>query len=201
MITPLAPPVRADLAPPCGTASRARGKRLHFLRDHGIKEPRPLRDDVHPDGFAYLQGNGKLRTELANMAYENTVLIAKAAIKLHIAVTIENPANSLMWKTSPFVKLFADNPELVFFSLFTIVHMEVHVTNLAVLQQTCHGFNHLSFAVTDSIRMHHGHPPLLPEKFITLRILKLHIQKFYVNDCFNCFGQSFGAWCFGDGDP
>ena len=88
------------LAPPCGTASRARGKRLHFLKSLGIKEPRPLRDDVHPDGFSYLQGSDKLRTELANLLYENTVRIAQAAIELHIAVTIENPANSLMWKTS-----------------------------------------------------------------------------------------------------
>ena len=110
------------LAPPCGTASRARGKRLRFLKDHGIKEPRPLRDDVHPDGFAHLQGSDKLRTELANLLYENTVRIAQAAIEMHIAVTIENPANSLMWKTSPFVNLFREHPELKFVSFHNCAH-------------------------------------------------------------------------------
>ena len=110
------------LAPPCGTASRARGKRLHFLKSLGIKEPRPLRDDVHPDGFSYLQGSDKIRTELANLLYENTVRIAQAAIELHIAVTIENPADSLMWKTSPFVKLFQDFSELHFVTFHNCAH-------------------------------------------------------------------------------
>ena len=67
------------LAPPCGTASRARGKRLRFLKAHNIKEPRPLRDDDHPDGFQWLQGSDKLRTEAANLLYETTVLIARTA--------------------------------------------------------------------------------------------------------------------------
>ena len=109
-------------APPCGTASRARGKRLRFLKDHGIKEPRPLRDDVHPDGFAHLQGSDKLRTELANLLYENTVRIAQAAIEMHVAVTIENPTNSLMWKTSPFVNLFSEHPELTFVTFHNCAH-------------------------------------------------------------------------------
>ena len=100
------------LAPPCGTASRARGKRLHFLKALNIKEPRPLRDDTFPDGFPWLQGSDKIRTEVANLLYEHTVLIAQTAIRLQIAVTIENPANSLMWKTSPFVQLFEQFPEL-----------------------------------------------------------------------------------------
>ena len=45
------------MAPPCGIASRARGKRLRFLKDHGTKEPRPLRGDNHPDGFSWLVGS------------------------------------------------------------------------------------------------------------------------------------------------
>ena len=94
------------LAPPCGTASRARGKRLPFLRRHGIKEPQPLRSDDFPDCFSWLQGSDKLRTEMANLLYEHTVEIVQAAIELGIAVCIENPSNSIMWKTSPFVHLF-----------------------------------------------------------------------------------------------
>ena len=53
------------MAPPCGTASRARGKRLRFLKALNIKEPKPLRDDHHPDGYPWLKGTDKLRTEAA----------------------------------------------------------------------------------------------------------------------------------------
>ena len=55
------------LAPPCRTASRARGKRLKFLQSHNIKEPMPLRDDQFPNGFSWLSGSDKIRTELANL--------------------------------------------------------------------------------------------------------------------------------------
>ena len=68
------------LAPPCGTASRARGKRLRFSKALNIKEPRHLRDDSYPDGFPWLQGSDKIRTEAANLVHEHTVLIAQTAI-------------------------------------------------------------------------------------------------------------------------
>eukprot|EP00435_Cladocopium_sp_Y103_P045630 s145_g13.t1 len=110
------------LAPPCGTTSRARGKRLRFLRALNIKEPRPLRDDLHPDGFHWLSGSDKLRTEAANLLYEHTVLIARTAIELHIAITIDNPANSLMWKTTPFVSLFSMFPQLKFVVFHNCAH-------------------------------------------------------------------------------
>ena len=84
------------MAPPCGTASRARGKRLTFLRAHHIKEPMPLRDESFPDGFHWLSGSDKVRTEVANILYENTVLIARTANEFAIAFCIENPSNSLM---------------------------------------------------------------------------------------------------------
>ena len=67
------------MAPPCGTASRARGKRLKFLHRHNIKEPMPLRDDKFPDGFHWLSGSDKVRTEAANLLYANTVRIAQTA--------------------------------------------------------------------------------------------------------------------------
>ena len=110
------------MAPPCGTASRARGKRLKFLRSHNIKEPMPLRDDRFPDGFHWLSGSDKLRTEAANILYENTVLIAQTAIDLSIAICIENPSNSLMWKTSPFQRFFATNPNLSFINFHNCAH-------------------------------------------------------------------------------
>ena len=178
------------LAPPCGTASRARGKRLHFLRALNIKEPRPLRDDSFPDGFPWLQGSDKIRTEVANLLYEHTVLIAQTAIRLQIAVTIENPANSLMWKTSPFVQLFEQFPELKHV-LFTTVHTEVYETSSPVLQPTFLGLILWPCFVTSNIHTLHGHRRSLPAKFITLHILKLHIQKF----CASVLCQLFWLKC------
>ena len=110
------------MAPPCGTASRARGKRLRFLKALNIKEPKPLRDDHHPDGYPWLKGTDKLRTEAANLLYETTVLIAQVAIECNIAITIENPANSLMWKTSPFKSLFHSFPQLKYITFHNCAH-------------------------------------------------------------------------------
>ena len=110
------------MAPPCGTASRARGKRLRFLKSLGIKEPRPLRDDNHPNGFPWLKGTDKVRTEAANLLYETTVLIAQVAIECNIAITIENPANSLMWKTAAFIFLFNTYPQLKFVTFHNCAH-------------------------------------------------------------------------------
>ena len=110
------------MAPPCGTASRARGKRLKFLHKHNIKEPMPLRDEQFPDGFPWLSGSDKLRTEAANILYSNTVLIAQTAIELSIAICIENPSNSLMWKTSPFQLFFESFPHLRFINFHNCAH-------------------------------------------------------------------------------
>ena len=110
------------MAPPCGTASRARGKRLKFLHKHNIKEPMPLRDEQFPDGFPWLSGSDKLRTEAANILYSNTVLIAQTATELSIAICIENPSNSLMWKTSPFQLLFESFPHLRFINFHNCAH-------------------------------------------------------------------------------
>ena len=110
------------LAPPCGTSSRARGKRLRFLKLHNIREPRPLRSDNFPDGFSWLSGSDKLRTEAANILYESTALIAQTAIALQIAICIENPSNSLMWQTTPFQKLFQQFPDLRFIHFHNCAH-------------------------------------------------------------------------------
>ena len=85
---------------------------MKFLQAHHVKEPKPLRSDEFPDGFNWLSGSDTLRTEAANILYENTVSIAQVAIELSIAICIEHPSNSLMWKTSPFRSLFSMFPHL-----------------------------------------------------------------------------------------
>jgi len=82
-------------APPCGTATRARE-----IRRKSGPDPKPLRTDEFPDGIPTLSGVDKERVESANRLYKFT---AEAVSKLHrmgICWFIENPTNSLMWKTS-----------------------------------------------------------------------------------------------------
>ena len=59
------------MAPPCGTSSRAREKKLsRRLRALGVPEPKPLRGDDHPLGFPWLEGRDLRRVQLANQCYE-----------------------------------------------------------------------------------------------------------------------------------
>lgn len=54
------------IAPPCGTASRARGRPIKASLLNGRKAPQPLRSDLQPYGKGNLTGTEKLKTELAN---------------------------------------------------------------------------------------------------------------------------------------
>ena len=97
----------AHFAPSCGTASRARGRPLPKLAKLGVKVPMPLRSDTKPMGLDGLAGLDKVKAETANITYENACLLMRFCIKLGIAVSLENPENSLFWKV-PTVKTFID---------------------------------------------------------------------------------------------
>ena len=58
------------IAPPCGTASRARGRPIKSSLLRGRKAPVPLRTDAQPDGKDGLCETDKLKTELANQLYD-----------------------------------------------------------------------------------------------------------------------------------
>jgi hypothetical protein len=88
----------AHFAPSCGTASRARGKPLPKLEKMGIKVPKPLRSDSKPMGLDGLSGLDKVKAECANITYESTCVLMRLCIKLRIAVSLQNPKNSLFWK-------------------------------------------------------------------------------------------------------
>ena len=88
------------IAPPCGTASRARGRPIKSSLLKGRKAPQPLRTDSQPDGKDNLTGTDKLKTEMANQLYDALTEVILLAHSLDICVVVENPANSLYWKTS-----------------------------------------------------------------------------------------------------
>lgn len=103
------------LAPPCGTGSAARKRKLppdisERLREAGITPPQQLRSEDFPMGLPHIAGLDRYKVEQANLLYEATKRIAMLAISLNIRVSIENPTNSLFWKTDPIVELLQFHP-------------------------------------------------------------------------------------------
>ena len=66
------------LAPPCGTASRARSIKLHkSLKRKFHHEPVPLRSNRQPNGVSGLSWLNKLKISRANKLYHLTAQIVK----------------------------------------------------------------------------------------------------------------------------
>jgi hypothetical protein len=98
-------------APPCGTCSAARKRRLapavlDRLASDGITPPQVLRSEAFPMGLPNLRGLDAMKVQLANQLYWATNRLVKLALSLNIRVSIENPTNSLFWKTDPMIDLF-----------------------------------------------------------------------------------------------
>ena len=89
-------------APPCGTASRAR----EIRRSEG-PDPKPLRSDEFPDGISGLEDKLAQRVWHANLLYWFVSATIKG-MESRIGWAIENPSNSLMWKTSWMVGLMQE---------------------------------------------------------------------------------------------
>ena len=89
--------VAIHLAPACGTASKAREKKLTKLAAQGFKIPVPLRSQQKPMGLDKLSGLDKVRTETANQVYEATAAIIRKCLELDLVCSVENPENSLFW--------------------------------------------------------------------------------------------------------
>ena len=89
--------VAVHFAPACGTASKAREKRLPKFAKKGIKVPQPLRSESKPMGLDKLSGLDKIKTEKANQVYSATAVMLQKCIDAEILASLENPANSLFW--------------------------------------------------------------------------------------------------------
>lgn len=89
------------IAPSCGTASRARERRLPQLQKLGVEVPVPLRSENQPDQLDGLDGTNKVKVEKANMLYSAVEQITRTACRACIFTGIENPGNSHYWGTTP----------------------------------------------------------------------------------------------------
>ena len=92
------------LAPPCGSASRARQiplKRKRFGHPERARHgPRPLRDDRYPNGLPNLSETDNRRVSLANQLYFLTAQIVEWAVQNGVIVCVENPQFSFFWTTT-----------------------------------------------------------------------------------------------------
>ena len=96
------------IAPSCGTASKARERKLPQLRKLGIAEPIPLRFATQPDQLDGLEGVDKPKVEKANLLYDAVEKITRTACTADIFTGIENPANSHYWFTTPMQNIQAE---------------------------------------------------------------------------------------------
>ena len=93
-------------APPCGTASRAREKKLsRALRLEGWPEPQPLRSEAHPRGLPDLPHAQRCRVESANTIYDLCAKVCSNCFERGIPFSIENPGRSWFWSIPSIVEL------------------------------------------------------------------------------------------------
>ena len=89
------------LAPPCGSASRARQIPLKKRKFGGNRHgPRPLRSDQFPNGLPNLTPSESERVSLANQLYHLTAKVVKWAVEAGCIFVVENPQFSLFWATT-----------------------------------------------------------------------------------------------------
>ena len=93
------------LAPPCGSASRARQipfrRRFNYRgRNRARHGPAPLRTDLHPNGVPGLSETDLGRVSLANTSYHLTATLVRWACEVGCIVCVENPQCSLYWATT-----------------------------------------------------------------------------------------------------
>ena len=71
---------------------------MKHLERLGYEVPKPLRSDLHPLGIPGLTGKDLAKVLSANATYEAMLRVCRHCWEYGIAISIENPGNSLFWK-------------------------------------------------------------------------------------------------------
>ena len=100
------------MAPPCSTGSRAR------LIQRSLRDPKPLRSWEHPDGLPGLLFADRQRVSDANKLYSLCYDIIRACELSGTWWSLENPAGSLFWLTSPISRVWAQFGSHIHFARF-----------------------------------------------------------------------------------
>ena len=90
------------LAPPCGTASRARKIKLKNMYTRG---PVPLRSDESPNGLGNLVFVDRIKVSQANKLYHLTAQLVKLALDRKMVVCVENLQFFHFWATSLWIEV------------------------------------------------------------------------------------------------
>ena len=86
-------------APPCGTFSRAREVPIpRKLKEHGVKEPQPLRSTEKPYGLPGLSAVDEMKVQKANSLVKLMGGLVQQLQRKGIMWSIENPRNSILWQ-------------------------------------------------------------------------------------------------------
>ena len=85
------------IAPPCGSASRARSIPL---KRKSPGDPRPLRSDKHPNGLPNLLFVDRIKVSKANKLYHLTARLVQWATEQGCLFCVENPQFSYFWQTT-----------------------------------------------------------------------------------------------------
>jgi hypothetical protein len=97
------------MAPPCGTSTRAREKRIpQWLLDLGAPNPKPLRSDEYPLGLPGLSDLDQKKVDAANAIYEVCYRVLLLAKEKGILISCENPSRSYLWSIPPWSQLTSD---------------------------------------------------------------------------------------------
>ena len=116
-------PYVVHIAPPCGTASKAREKPIpKWLKSKGAPEPRQLRSSEYPRGLPNLAGIELIRVEKANSIYDFTIELCIGRHQRNELWSMENPSTSYYWEL----------PRMIFL-------MSLPGTYCADFMQCCHG--------------------------------------------------------------
>ena len=88
------------VAPPCGTASKARTIQL----EGETNLPQPLRTFEFPDGVDGLTGWNFLRVEQSNILYDFVAAVYNECCRRGKLFVCENPKDSLFWQVTPWLE-------------------------------------------------------------------------------------------------
>ena len=144
-----------SMAPPCGTASRARERPITpSQRAAGMPEPKPLRDATYPEGFPKLSGADAVRVAAANEIYRFCCKVALRCLQLNIPFWVENPWRSWFWAMPCVKEVMALTQEIVYDTCMhggcrpkrqRIIYSQLDLKHMALLCDGSHMHKEWSF--------------------------------------------------------
>ena len=159
------------LAPPCGTASRARSIPVHNKYGKSVAES--LRSDTFPDGLPSLENIDLDRVLAANTLYELCENVCRLCDSLQIQWIIENPFDSFFWYTSWISQRHQDFPKILFHNCMygglrpkrTGLLANFDISSLAILCDNLHEHAPWRSSTENDIYFHTSEEAAYPQLF------------------------------------